>query len=70
LKEEDFINLVKDLWNPINQEETVVQFAQNLKNFKKSMIEWVRKKKQEDKHELVSMKEKLQRLYDIEGGGY
>jgi hypothetical protein len=36
LKEEEFLNLVKELWNPIIQEErAMVQFSQNLKNLKK-----------------------------------
>jgi hypothetical protein len=46
LKEEEFINLVKELWIPLNQDErAVVQFANNLKTLKQATIEWERKKK-------------------------
>jgi hypothetical protein len=54
LKEEEFLNLVKELWNPIIQEEwAMVQFSQNL-FLKKATIDWARKKKQLDEHELIN----------------
>jgi hypothetical protein len=46
LQEEDFLNLVKEVWIPIGQEGRVaVQFVQNLKRLKKATMEWAKRKK-------------------------
>jgi hypothetical protein len=56
LQEEDFLNLVKEIWVPIGQEDrVVVQFAQNLKRLKKAIVEWDKRKKQNDEQELINI---------------
>jgi hypothetical protein len=71
LKEEEFLALVKEIWTPITPGRlAVVQFARNLKNLKKDTVEWARKKKQQDEHELINIEASLQSIYDSEGGGF
>jgi hypothetical protein len=65
LKEEEFMSLAKDIWTPLVQEEqAMVQFVRNLKNIKKAIVEWARKKKQLDEHELINIEATLQSIYD------
>jgi hypothetical protein len=46
LKEEDFLNLVKEVWIPMDRRDRVaVQFVQNLKRLKKDTMEWAKRKK-------------------------
>ena len=71
LKEEEFLDLVKEIWTPLHQgDQDVVQFARNLKRIKKDTIDSARKKKQQDEHEIINIKASLQSIYDLEGGGF
>jgi hypothetical protein len=71
LQEEEFLNLVKEVWIPIGQEDrVVVQFSQNLKRLKKATMEWAKRKKQFDEQEHINIEATLQTHYESEGGGY
>jgi hypothetical protein len=53
---ERFINLVKEFWTPIGQEERAsVQFERNLKSLKLATKDWAKRKKQQLDQDIINM---------------
>jgi len=73
LKEEDFVNKIKDVWKPYDgnlRESAPIQFHQNMKEGKKAVTQWIRDKKKKDDRTLRKVEDALGIHYRSEGFGY